>query len=177
MENRTILFRGLVCLAVAAMPSCGSGGGGSVTTPPVTTPPLPDRAVVSITNSPDPIIAEKSTDPDYPWLVRWTTTFHESAGLGGNVDFIHVNFRTPQGGEPRSVLNYGATDIKERAGTNDFAARGDLAVPLGMLYRTASGARSITVLIVAQAHDQRGNLITLESQVRAVFNGVAWRVE
>ena len=122
MKNRTLLARGLVCLAVAALPSCGSGGGGSPVAPPVTMPPPPSRAVLTVSNSPDPIIATSFSDPRFPgfrWRVDWTTTFHESAGLGGNLDFIHVNFRTPQGGEPQNVLNYGATDIKERAGTNE----------------------------------------------------------
>ena len=55
----------------------------------------------------------------------------ESAGLGGNVNYIDVGFVNSFGFETRGALNYGPDEIIRRAGTNHLTARGELRVGLG----------------------------------------------
>jgi hypothetical protein len=183
MENRRILSRGLVCLAIAAMPSCGGSGGGSPTAaPPITQPPRPSRSVLTLSTDPNPIIVTHNTTSNsatFPWRADWTAVFTETAGLGGNIDFIHVNFVNLAGFESRNVVNYGASRIAQVAGTNDYPASGNLRVPMAFVYRSGNvgGTRTITLTIAAQAHDQAGNVITMTDEVRAVFEGNAVRLE
>jgi hypothetical protein len=128
--------------------------------------------VVALVSDPDPIIVRHSGNPNYPWLAAWTAVFTESAGLGGNVDFINIGLRNLAGLETPSLRNFGASEIVAKAGTNHLDARGTLRVPLTEIYYSGNpgGSRTITIIMTAQIHDDRGNLITATSEVKALFD-------
>ena len=79
-------FLGLL-LAVSA---CGFEG--DLPTPPAPpSPPVPPtQAGVLLSLSSSPIDAVAATDGSTPWSAEWTVHFRESAGIGGNVDFVRA---------------------------------------------------------------------------------------
>jgi hypothetical protein len=142
-----------------------------VTAPPA--PPPAARAEVVVTVSPASPVAEPSGDPRLPWQVRWTLVLRETAGLGGHANFVDVSFVNSFGFETPGALNYGATEIVERAGTNRLNARGELRIPLGMVYRADGfGGRTITLKNAVNFTDDRGNTMMLGATATVVSQEV-----
>ncbi|MCQ7029866.1 hypothetical protein MRO55_25510, partial [Escherichia coli] len=82
----------------------------------------------------------------------------ETAGLGGNVNYVDVSFVNSFGFETRSALNYSANEVIRRAGTNHIDARGELRIPLAMVYSADGfGQRTITLKNAISFTDDRGN--------------------
>lgn len=155
--------RGQAILFVTALTAaCGgnSGSTGSPTSPPVSI--VATRADVSVTISPNNPVAQPSGSRDLPWQVDWTVVLRESAGLGGNVNYVNVGFVNSFGFETPGVLNYGADEVIRRAGTNRLNARGELRIPLSMIHRADGfGGRTIQLKSLVNFTDDRGNNVTL----------------
>ena len=153
---------------------CGGGGGGSTApTAPAPAPPPAARAVVTLDITPASPVAQPTGDPMFPWRVSWTLTLRETAGLGGNVNFVDVSFVNSFGFQVPNALNYGASEIIQRAGTNHIAARGQLQVPLSMVYRADGfGGRTITLTNAVSFTDDRGNSMMLGATATVVAAGV-----
>jgi hypothetical protein len=162
---------------VCAFLLAGCGGGRSTSAPsaPVPTPtPIPTRAEVTVTVSPPTLVAKPNNDRNYPWLVEWTLVLRETAGLGGNVNYVNVGFVNSFGFETPSALNYGADVIIRRAGTNHLEPRGELRIPLGMVYRADGfGQRTITLKNAVSFTDDRGNAMMLGVSAGVVSHEVA----
>jgi hypothetical protein len=158
--------------ALAAAWGCGGNSTGpSLVTPPP--PPPATRAEVVVSVSPASPVAEPSGDSRLPWQVRWTVVVRETAGLGGHVNFVDVSFVNSFGFETPGALNYGAREIVERAGTNRLAARGELRIPLSMVYRADGfGGRSITLKNAVNFTDDRGNTMNLGATATVVSRDV-----
>jgi hypothetical protein len=164
-------------LAIGIALAAALGCGGNSTAPSVVTPPPPPpatRAEVVVSVSPSSPVAEPSGDPRLPWEVRWTLVLRETAGLGGHANFVDVSFVNSFGFETPGALNYGATEIVQRAGTNRLNARGELRIPLGMIYRADGfGGRSITLKNAVNFTDDRGNTMNLGATATVVSHEVA----
>jgi hypothetical protein len=162
----------VLCAAVLTLPACGGGGGGTTTPTPVTTMPAPPaRAELIVSISPDSPVAQPSGDRTYPWTVEWIVVLRETAGLGGNVNKVDVGFVNSFGFETKSALNYGATEIKRRAGTNHLAARGELHIPLAMIYRADGfGGRTIRLKNAIDFTDDRGNRQVLGASANVLLH-------
>jgi hypothetical protein len=131
--------------------------------------PMPSMASISVSVTPSPIIAEATSDPEFPWRARFTVVIRETAGLAGNVDFINESLRdTLFGFEIAPPLNIGAMEIIQRAGTNHISAGGSLSVPLGIDYRIGGGGRQAILDIAVRFTDARGNVITGTARVNIV---------
>ena len=165
---RTMTALAGVCAIVIA--GCGGGGSTSAPSAPIATPtPQATRAEVTLTVSPPTLVAKPNNDRTYPWLVEWTLVLRETAGLGGNVNYVNVGFVNSFGFETPSALNYGASQIIQRAGTNHVGARGQLQIPLSMVYRADGfGGRTITLKNALSFTDDRGNAMTLGATATVV---------
>ena len=152
---------------------CGGGDSGSSPTPTVATPPpAATQAVVSVEITPTSPVAQPTGDATYPWRVDWTVVLHETAGLGGNVNFVNVGFVNSFGFEAPGVLNYGASEVVDHAGTNHLAARGQLQIPLSMIYRADGfGGRTITLKNTVDFTDDRGHNMKLGATATVVSVG------
>jgi len=160
-------------LAVAGLSvftACGGGGGGSTSASSVPAPPpAATRAQVTVEITPASPVARPTGDPVFPWRVDWTLSVRETAGLGGNVNFVDVSFVNTFGFEVPNALNYGASEIIQRAGTNHVAARGQLQIPLSMTYRADGfGGRTITLKNAVSFTDDRGNAMPLGATATVV---------
>lgn len=154
--------------------SCGGGGGGTPAAPSAPAPPpAATRAVVEVDITPSTPVAQPTGDGTFPWRVQWTVVLRETAGLGGNVNFVDVSFVNSFGFETPGALNYGANEISQRAGTNHLAARGQLQIPLGMTYRADGfGGRTITLKNAVSFTDDRGNNMMLGATATVVSKDV-----
>lgn len=148
----------VLCLSV----SCGNGSSPASSTP---APPAPTQAAITVSVSPNPVIAQPSTDPNYDWEADWSVNFRETAGVGFNVDFINATLRNSTTGGDVGTLNFGAATIIRAAGTNHVNGLGSLSVPQGVVYTLAFGGRQGVVTIVAQCTDERGNVMNVSGQV------------
>jgi hypothetical protein len=171
--NRALAGAG-VC-AVLGLAGCGGGGSTTAPTAPVATPtPVPTRAEVTLTVSPPTLVAVANNDRTYPWRVEWTLVLRETAGLGGNVNYVNVGFVNSFGFETPSALNYGADTIIRRAGSNHLYPNGELRIPLGMVYSADGfGQRTITLKNAVSFTDDRGNATMLGATASVVSLEVA----
>lgn len=153
--------------AAVALAAAGGGGGGGGTTSrgSVNPPPAATAAVYALSINPSPAQSELSSNPDFDWLVRFSVIVAESAGLGGNVDFINVVLRDALTGAQTSPVNFGAGDIIGLAGTNRVEASGRIEVPLGIVFNFSSGSSAGTALVDVQVTDDRGNRQRLSANV------------
>jgi hypothetical protein len=154
----------------AAVAALAAGGGGDSETPSPnpttpTPPPTASRATISASIAPNPINAQATGNAEYPWSVEFEVNVRETAGLGGNVDFINVTLRNPATGGETRALNYGAGEVASRAGgTNHIDARGSLTVPISIRYRLAGGARRAVVIAEIRFTDDRGNVMNATAE-------------
>jgi hypothetical protein len=170
---RTMTALAGVCAVL--LTACGGGGSTSAPSAPIATPPpVASRAEVTITVSPPTLVAVANNDRTYPWRVEWTLVLHETAGLGGNVNYVNVGFVNSFGFETPSALNYGADTIIRRAGTNHLEPRGELRIPLGMAYfADGFGQRTITLKNAISFTDDRGNSTLIGTTASVVSHEVA----
>jgi len=150
----------LICLAILGL-SVGCGGYGP------TTPSAPTAAVFVITETPNPIVASAGSN-GFQFAAVFSLAIVESAGMGGNVNFINVTLRdTTTGGE--GTHNFSANAIIASAGTNHIAARGTLNIPnLGVFYTLPLGGRQATMTIVVQLGDDAGHTTNQTATVQIV---------
>jgi hypothetical protein len=151
--------------AVVALAAGGGGDSGTTTGPSTpSTPTTASRANIEASIAPNPMIAEASGDPDFPWRVSFEITVRETAGLGGNIDFINTTLRNVATGTETRGLNWGAGDVIDRAGTNHVNGRGSLTVPLALRYRLSGGERRAILFAEIRFTDDRGNSMTEMAQ-------------
>jgi hypothetical protein len=166
---------GTLLLLAGALGNAACGGGGSTTPSAPSTPtpfPAATRADVTVSISPASPVAQPNNDRNYPWRVDWTVVLRETAGLGGNVNYVNVGFVNNFGFETPSALNYGADVIVRRAGSNHLNARGELQIPLSMVYRADGfGGRSITLTNAISFTDDRGHQMMLGGTAQVVSEG------
>lgn len=147
----------------AAVLAAVAGGGGSDTTsggPSGPAPgPTPSRANIQASIAPNPIIAQPSNDPEFPWLINFEVNVRETAGLGGNIDFINTTLVNAATGAEIPALNFGADEINGRAGTNHVNGGSSLTVPLGILYRLRGDERQAVLRAFVRFTDDRRNVL------------------
>jgi hypothetical protein len=149
--------------------ACGGGRGGTPTTPSTPAPTPATRAEVALSIAPTSPVAKPSADRTYPWQVDWTLVLKETAGLGGNVNYVDVGFVNNFGFETPSNLNYGADEIIRRAGRNHLDPRGELQIPLSMIYRADGfGGRTITLKNAVSFTDDHGNHVMMGATANVV---------
>jgi hypothetical protein len=158
----------LAIASVIFLGACG-GGGGTPSAPSTPAPTPATRAEVTLSITPASPVAQPNGDRTYPWRVDWTLVLHETAGLGGNVNYVDVGFVNSFGFETPGALNYGADEVIRRAGRNHLDARGELQIPLSMIYRADGfGGRTIILKNAVNFTDDRGNRMMLGATATVV---------
>jgi hypothetical protein len=133
-----------VTAGLLAVASCGS-------------PTAPSAAVLTVTVSPNPIVAT-AVPGSSQLLAVFSLTIKESAGLGANVDFVTATLTDPSNGAQLNTINFGASNILVRAGTNRVAGKGTLSIDnIGATYTPGPVGRQATMTITVQMEDQAGH--------------------
>ncbi len=159
-------------LASLFLPACGGGNSGPSSVPAPT--PAPTQAVVVVTVTPTPVLAVPIDQrPDFcgqnkgwDFTADWSTTVRETAGLGGNVNFINVTAKNAAGFELfKAPLNFDANYVIKAAGTNHVNGGGQIVVKeMGMCYALSTGLRSVHVVQVVNFTDDRGHLMNIQTE-------------
>lgn len=161
----------LVFLCVLTLPACGGNSNPGAPTPTPT--PAPTQAVVVATVTPTPVVAvpisQRATfcapNPDWQFVAAWTTTVRETAGLGGNVNFINVTAQNALGFALFGPINFDANYVIRRAGTNHVSGGGQITLSdMGMCYFLNTGLSSLHVVQVVNFTDDRGNVMNIQTE-------------
>lgn len=157
---------------LVAFAACGGGGNGSPTSStPIPTPaPVPDVGTYSISVDPQNVVAVPSSDSNFPWLAAFAVTVTDAAGLAGNVNYVNVSFISLCGGTS-NVTQWNVADIQRAAGSNFVGARSSLRIPLGLIYRSCYGTRTINLRIEVQVIDGHGHPLTYTTSANASIAG------
>lgn len=142
------------CFALAFTLLMFTSCGGSSTP---TAPTAPTAGAFIVTEAPNPIIATAGSQ-GFHFTATFSLTVREAAGLGGNVNVVNVTLRNATNGLELNTINFSATDIFNRAGTNHIAALATLNINgLGELYTLGGGGRQATMTV--QIGDDAGHIV------------------
>ena len=157
--SRRFVFNGLVACAVLALPSCGGGGGTSTPTTPAA-PTGPTQARVTVTAA-SPVVSNSPRN-GFAFRIAVSSTIAESAGLGGNINFVRMRFIANGVEIERSEVS--SADLILQTGTNRLNASSTRT--LNLIFDT-NAARATSAQILYNFTDDRGN--NLEAPFTVTF--------
>jgi hypothetical protein len=130
-------------------PGCGSG-----------TPTIPDitRAAITVTVDPNPITATQNS-ATLAATATYTITLTETAGLGGEVQFISSAVYEPSTGRQVALNYYDSTDLVVYNGTKRIEPNGELAVQQSVTYTLSDFSKAADLVVSTQFKDDRTNLV------------------
>jgi hypothetical protein len=165
---RRVLFA-VAVLSGSFLTGCGGSSTGPSNATP--TPPPPSKSAIVVVVSPNPVAAEVNidADPGLPWLVRYSVTVAETAGLACNVNRFIVSFRTVGGVEFANVTYTGA-DFGQFPGAF-IGAKETKTFPLGYKYQSPSGGKEVLIVLTAEVIDANNNTVTAGTEVTVVHHG------
>jgi hypothetical protein len=141
----------LILVLALALPSCSSN-----------TPSTPSgvlRAVLALTVTPNPVKTNLSSAPVL--VVQYTVKVAETAGLGGEVQYVNGTIFNQATGATIAFSSYDTSDILVFVGSKRLEAGKSIDVPQQLNFVLPTGTTSINaVLTVAvQVKDDRGNFV------------------
>ncbi len=144
------------CLLVPALlagalvgPGCGSS-----------TPTVPgniSRAAITVTVEPNPVAASQNATT-LVVTAPYTITLKETAGLGGEVQFISSAVYDPSTGGQVGLNYYDSTDLVVYQGSKRIEANGTLTLQQSVTYTLADHSKAADLVVSMQLKDDRTNL-------------------
>ena len=159
MSSRRLFLNGLVACSLLALPSCGGGNGTSSPTTPAA-PTGPTQARVTVTAA-APVISVSPRN-GFAFRIAISSTIAESAGLGGNINFVRMRFIA--GGVEIERSEVSSADLVLQTGTNRLNASSSRT--LNLIFDTNAAAATSAQLLY-NFTDDRGN--TLEAPFTVTF--------
>jgi hypothetical protein len=138
----------LVSLALL-LPGCGSS------TPTITGVP---RAAITLTVDPNPIPPSQNTLTGTV-TIGYKVTITETAGLGGQIQFVSGQVYDPVSGALVSLTYFDSNDLIVFVGKDRIEPSGTLVVPQTASYLFADLSTKATLTVNVQMKDDRDNLI------------------
>ncbi len=162
MKLETTLRRAglpLALMAAAVLPACNNS------TP--TVPTGVTAAAITITVDPDPVVATQN-----PVTLADTATYKitltETAGLGGQVQFINGSVYGPVTGKLVAINYYDSKDLVAFVGKDRVEPKGTLSINQTATYTLDENgdgvldtAKAAVLTVSVQLKDDRGNLINV----------------
>jgi hypothetical protein len=138
------LLAGALCA-----PGCGSNN-----------PTIPDisRAAMAISVDPNPIVAAQNPTT-LVVTATFTITLTETAGLGGEVQFITAAVYGASTGSQVALNYYDSTDLVVYQGTKRIEPNGTLSLDQSVTYTLADASKAADLVVSAQFKDDRTNLV------------------
>ena len=151
--------RWVLCVLLA---SSGCGFEGDLPAPPTPpTPPVPPtQAVIALSLNPSPVDAVIATDGSTPWSAVWTVSVGETAGIGGNIDFVRATLSDSAGASLAETELDAAQLSAQLGGTTHVlgGSRHDIAMDLAFDFPPDIHTANLSVTV--QLTDDRGNTIS-----------------
>jgi hypothetical protein len=158
-------LRDVLLVATVALTACGGNSTPSV--------PTPTQASITLTVAPNPVTSVacnpgciSSNGTSFPFQFSVTVNIQETAGIGGNVDF--VNFFGQHGSRTYGTVNFGSDIVIQREGTNHISGRGTLSFPFTIDYNNGDGTHDLLGNLSVQFSDDRGNRIIASGQFNVI---------
>ncbi len=139
-------------LALLALGLSGCGGDETSPTPGVTI------SALALTIAPNPVPAVQSSPASLSFVLRYTATLTESAGLGGTVELITGSVYDDATGALIARNQFDSADLVVFVGSSRVAPMGSLAISQELSY-TAPAKRAASLVVTIRFRDDRGNLI------------------
>jgi hypothetical protein len=139
----------VVVAAAFLVPGCGNS-----------TPTIPgniSRAALTVTVEPNPITGTQN-EATFVVTASYTLNVKETAGLGGEVQFISSAVYDPASGAQVSLNYYDSTDLVVYQGSKRIEANGTLTLPQSVTYSLADHSKPAELVITTQFKDDRSNL-------------------
>jgi hypothetical protein len=130
-------------------PGCGNG-----------TPTIPGgsgRSAITITVAPNPVTSTQDTTT-FAVTASYTITVKETAGLGGEVQFISSAAYEPSTGAQVALNYYDSTDLVVYQGSKRIEANGELTLQQSVTYTLADYSKAADLVVSMQLKDDRTNL-------------------
>jgi hypothetical protein len=143
-----LLSPALIAAALFA-PACGNS-----------TPTVPgniSRAVITITVEPNPVAGSQNATT-FVVTAPYTLTLKETAGLGGEVQFISSAVYDPSTGAQVALNYYDSTDLVVYQGSKRIEANGTITLQQSVTYSLADHSKAAELVISVQFKDDRTNL-------------------
>ena len=147
MSKRPLLA---VLLAGALLaPACGND---NVTLPDVV------RAVLAVTVDPNPIPGTQN-ELTLAVSATYTITITETAGLGGEVDFVSATVYDPSTGQQVALNYYDGADLVVYQGAKRIEPLGQLVLAQSASYALPDYSKAANLVVTVQLKDDHTNLI------------------
>ncbi len=140
--------------AVAAFTACNSS------------PTVPEgvvRAQIALSVAPSPLVTV-ATPPIYS--LTYTVTITETAGLGGDLQYVNGTVFDDTTGLVAGFNNYDSSDLLVFVGTKHIDAGGSRAIQQQIQYALPAGSTAAVLTVNTQFKDDNGNFITQSILVR-----------
>ncbi|HWX25047.1 MAG TPA: hypothetical protein VN083_08400 [Vicinamibacteria bacterium] len=148
---RRALWTGGILLLPLALAGCNNNN---------TTSSTAAFAALTLTVAPNPIIAKNTINPGvFDFDIQWTVTITETAGVGGDLNFVSATLFDPSTGIEIGRTSLDSSDLLVLAGANHLNPKGTLTVNQNLSYRLASRGRAALLSVTAEMRDTNKNLL------------------
>jgi hypothetical protein len=124
------------------------------------TPTVPTnigRAAIAITVAPNPITGTLNTTT-FVVTANYTLTLTETAGLGGEIQFISTAVYDPATGTQVALNYYDSTDLVVYQGSKRIEANGTFTLQQSATYTLADHSKAADLVVNMQLKDDKTNL-------------------
>jgi hypothetical protein len=120
----------------------------------------PSQAAVTLSLSSSPIDAVVATDGTAPWSAEWTVHLRETAGFGGNLDFVRAVL-TDSGGATLAETELNAEQLTAQlGGTTRILGGSSHEIVMTLSFDFPPDVHSANLQVTAQLTDDRGQVVT-----------------
>jgi hypothetical protein len=138
---------------------CGFEGDLPTTTKPPSPPVPPTQAGIALSLSSSPIDAVVAVDGGAPWGAEWTVTVQETAGIGGNIDFVRATLADSNGASiAETELDVDAVSA-QLGGSNHIRGGSKQEILMNLNFDFPAETASGDLRVSLQLRDDRGNTI------------------
>ena len=116
------------------------------------------RAVIDVSVAPSPVPGTQNALTGSV-TAAYTITITETAGLGGDVDFVSSTVYEPSTGKQVALSYYDGADLIVYVGSKHVEPQGTLVVPQTVTYALSDLSKAANLTVSVQMRDDRQNLI------------------
>lgn len=143
-----------------AIPGCGFEGELPTTPKPPSPPVPPSQAGILLSLSSSPIQADVAVDGSAPWSAAWTVGVQETAGIGGEINFVRATLADSAGGSIAETELDANQVSQQLGGSNHIRGGSNQQLQMSMSFDFPADALSGNLHVTLQLKDDRGNTVS-----------------
>jgi len=144
-------------------PGCGYEGDLPTTAEPPSPPVPPTQAATALSVTPSPIDAVVAVDGSDPWSAEWTLTVQETAGIGGDIDFVRATL-TDSTGASIAETELDIDQVSEQlGGSNHIEGGSNQEILMSLNFDFPDDVLSGDLRVTLQLSDDNGNTVSADT--------------